>query len=117
MVEDGKIELPSLTLETAQNLHVLRTLRTFGPACNLGQPVGHSFQSGDCVGTAALAVVAKGTSEHGPLVESLADDDRANNRGGANGVIGAAVLLTTQEHVAGDGSRDAREETTLLGEK
>ena len=49
-----------------------------------------------------VAVVAQGPAHHGALVQRLGDDEAAHDRGAARRLVGAAVLLAAQQHVAGD---------------
>ena len=50
----------------------------------------------------AAAMVAKSAADHRPLVQDLAGDHITHDRRGHGLVISGPVLLTAQQHVAGD---------------
>jgi hypothetical protein len=111
VVEDLEIGVARLALNAAQ--HIQRQPRLQTPAA-VRQPFRSPAQS---LGVHLVLMVAGRAQEHGAGVGDLASEHATRHQGRGLGGIGPAVLLTPQEHIAGNRSLHSRQKTAALGEK
>jgi hypothetical protein len=117
-VEGAEVDVGRLALQATERVgRLLHSHRALGPARDIGEAPLGSLERARSRYVHAVAVIPQGAADDGALVERLADDQAPDDRRAAVRVVGAAVLLAAQQHVARDRAFDPGEELALLAQE